>query len=252
MRKLISSFFVLLLMSVTTNLYAEPVLELEGMFWMPSLDAKAKVVENGQGTEVDFSEDLGVEDEDFTEIRLSIQSSANTKLRFGYSQVDYSGDAIITDTYIFDGTTYPIGNRVVSKLDMDYLRLGFLIDLNRQSKINEFGTILELKGFSGSASLNDLTLGVTEEEDFDVILPTIGLYFKTQVVPSLFMYGEISGLPAGSLGYLLDGEVGLRLQPFENLSVCAGYRMLTIDAEDDEDYAEVSTDGAFISAIISY
>lgn len=252
MRKSISSFFVLLLMAVSTSLYAEPIIELEGMFWMPSLDAKAKVVENGQGTEVDFSEDLGVEDEDFTEIRLSINTSANTKIRFGFSQVDYSGDKVITENYIFNGRTYPLGNRVVSKLDMDYLRLGILVDFERNSKDNEFGTIVELKGFSGNASLRDFTLGVTEEEEFDVILPTVGLYFKTKLASTLYMYGELSGLPAGSLGYLMDGEVGLRFQPTENLAVCAGYRMLSIDAEDDEDYAEVKTDGAFVSASISF
>lgn len=255
MKKLISLVFVFTLMLGATNLYAaphRPVMELEGVFWMPSLNAKAKVEKNGLGTEIDFSDDLGVKDEDFTEFRLGVNITSSSKLRFAFSQVNYNGDKQVTRDYIFNGKTYTAGSQVTTKLDMDYLRLGLFTNFSKSSNGNEFGTLFELKGFSGNAMLQANSLGLNENEDFDIILPTLGLFFKTKLAPTLFIYGEFSGLPAGSLGYLLDGEAGLRFQPTDNLAICAGYRILNIDAEKDEDYAEIKTDGAFISAVISY
>lgn len=252
MRKMISALIAIMFFLGASSLYAEPVMELEGMFWMPSLDAKAKVTENSVGTEIDFSDDLDVKDEDFSEIRLNIKISDSSKIRLGFTNMDYSGDNVITQNYIFNGQTYTAGNRVVTKLDMDYLRLGFMTNFAKNSKGNEIGTLVEFKGFSGNAQLQANSLGLNENEDFDIILPTIGMYMKVNVLPKLFMYGEVSGLPAGSLGYLLDTEVGLRLQATENIAICGGYRMLSVDAEKDDDYAEIKTDGAFVSAIISY
>src|SRR3989442_5742702 len=75
---------------------------------MPEVSARAKI-EGGPlpGTEFDFVKDLGIDDEPLPDLRLSIFTGPNSKLRLGYTHAAFEGDTIIGRTIQFNGTDYP-------------------------------------------------------------------------------------------------------------------------------------------------
>src|SRR3989441_7493801 len=81
------------------------------------------------GTKFDFVKDLGIDDEPLPDLRLSIFTGPNSKLRLGYTHAAFEGDTIIGRTIQFNGTDYPASTRVVSELDLHYLRLGWIWQL---------------------------------------------------------------------------------------------------------------------------
>ena len=105
-------------------------IELDGRYWIPEVSARAKI-EGGPlpGTEFDFVKDLGIDDEPLPDLRLSIFTGPNSKLRLGYTHAAFEGDTIIGRTIQFNGTDYPASTRVVSELDLHYLRLGWIWQL---------------------------------------------------------------------------------------------------------------------------
>ncbi len=101
-------------------------MEIQGVYWITDLTAKAKVVESSIGTDFNLKSDLGVKDEDFTEARFILQTGENSKIRLTYTQVNYSGDQDITRTIEFKGQTYSASTLVKSELDIQYFRLGWI------------------------------------------------------------------------------------------------------------------------------
>jgi hypothetical protein len=111
--------------------------------------------------------------------------------------------------------------------------------------------MLELKGFLMDMSLES-TAG-RESANLPIVLPTIGLAADVSIW-RLQLFGEVSGLPAGDLGYLVDGEVGIRydvpILPF--LAVSAGYRIFEVRVGEDDDFGHLRLSGPFASLALRF
>src|SRR5438309_957855 len=103
-------------------------IEVEGRAWIPEISARAKI-EGGSsspGTPIDLGRDLGIDTEPLPELRLSIFTGPNSRLRLAYTHGRWDGDAIIGQGIEFNGTQFPAASRVVSDLDLHYARLGWI------------------------------------------------------------------------------------------------------------------------------
>jgi len=233
---------------------AEQTVEVEGRYWFTDLDAKAKVTTSGlSGTDINLKSDLGLKDEDMPDFRLTWNINENNSLRFAYTSVEYDGDKNVTKTINFDGKTYTAGARVISALDLDYYRLGWIWEfLNAADDKVDIGLLTEIKGFSVKAKLDAPGLSISESEDFEGALPALGLTCAVDVYDNFEVNAEISGMTAGSYGYLYDAEIGVKWEPYENFAIEGGYRVLEIKGEDDSDFAKVSIDGPYLGALFSF
>ena len=229
------------------------VVEFEGRYWMPDLDANAKVEENGVGTDIDVKSDLGFGDENFPEGRFIWQANKKNKFQFSYLRFEYDGDKTITRQIEYNGRTYTAGSRVVSNLDVQYLRLGW----NRQlltfadDKL-KFGFMLDVKGIIADMSLNASALGFNESEKFAGGLPTVGLSLGANPHQKFNLFAEISGIPAGSYGHFFDAEGGIKFIPFKNLSLMAGYRVVDLKVEYDDNSADLQLTGPFFGGALRF
>jgi hypothetical protein len=128
----------------------------------------------------------------------------------------------------------------------------------------KIGTILEAKGFAGKASLNAPALAIDESTDFLAGMPTVGLsltvnpfkeaqpYKSESILSNLGFYAEAAGMSAGKYGYFIDAETGVRWVPVKYVSVSGGYRMVSLKAEYEDDYAKLALKGAFAACSIRF
>ena len=65
-------------------------------------------------------------------------------------------------------------------------------------------------------------------------------------LPMLHVFAEVSGLPAGDLGHIVDAEVGVRYIPIRFFTVSAGYRIFDIGIGRNDDVAQLTLRGPFV------
>jgi hypothetical protein len=139
-----------------------------------------------------------------------------------------------------------VGTPVSTQLDVDYFRLGWawqFIDI-ADSAI-KVGPFLEAKAFMLDVSLDAPSLGISESEDFAIVLPTFGGILDINLGEKFNLFAEASGLPSADYGHFFDAEIGIKFIPLKNLSLIAGYRVIDIELEDDESYGEMDIRGPF-------
>lgn len=253
---LFSVCFLLITIGIAT---ADTKVEFEGRYWMTDLTAKAKVSENNIiGTDIDLKSDLGLKDKNFPDGYFTWYMGSKSKVRFAYTQINYSGDKNVERQIEFSGATYTAGARVITDLDMKYLRFGWSWQfINVDDGKVKLGTLLEVKGFWVDTSLESPNMSppVKESGKFAIGLPTIGVALDINTNKMVNIFAEISGLPAGKYGYFLDGEVGIKttkMIPIENLSVVGGYRIFDIKAKNDSDFARLKISGPFIGTTLRF
>ena len=65
----------------------------------------------------------------------------------------------------------------------------------------------------------------------------------------LDVFAEVSGIPFGDLGHVLDAEAGVRFIPVRFFTVSAGYRIFDMRVgKDDDSFAKLKLTGPFIGA----
>jgi hypothetical protein len=230
-------------------------LEFEGRYWFTDLEGDIKITENDIGTDIDLKDDLDIKDEGYPEGRFTWYTGKNSKIKVAYTQVGYDGDANLQRTILFDGTTYNVGTRVVTELDIKYASIGWAWQfINIDNGFFKLGTLIEAKGFWTEASLEapDLPTPIKEKEEFVFGLPTIGIALDINPHKMLNIFAEGSGMTAGQYGYMYDVEVGIKLIPIKILSIMGGYRLLEFKAEDDSDFAKVRVHGPFVGVTVRF
>jgi hypothetical protein len=246
-RFVLTTLFSLALIFVHSQ--ASAILKLEGRYWFTDLDGDLKVTESGiEGTDIELTDTLKVDDEDFWEIRATLELGRH-KIRYGFVQFEWDGENTLTETITFGGETFTITTFVATDLDIDYHRLGYEYDII-DTLDNRLGLIVEVKYFDIDASLeapNEVP-PIKESEAFAAPIPTVGVAFQLGL-PFLFnVGGELTGITLGKYGYLLDGEAAVNFKPFPFVSISGGYRYLKLKAEDEDDFeVDIDLNGPFIT-----
>ncbi|NIQ37689.1 MAG: DUF4124 domain-containing protein [Proteobacteria bacterium] len=232
-----------------------PKLEFEGSFWITDLTAEAKVTNSIIGTDIDLKADLGIEDENLLDLRVVWHTGPRTELRLAYTRAEYSGDENIARTLEFGGETFTAGARVITDVDIEYIRFGWtwqFVDIANGTV--KFGPLLEAKGFLLDMSLEAPSLipPVEESEKFAGALPTVGAVLDINPHKVVNVFAEISGIYAGKYGHFFDGEAGVKIIPIKYLTVVGGWRLLDLKIEDDPDFAELRLSGPFVGATLRF
>lgn len=156
-------------------LAAQTFLEVLGA--RPSLDAQARVVEQGVGTNVDFTRDLGMREEGVPTLRLTHLGKRGF-FSVAYEKASYAGDQVVERTIEYGGKTYTVGTRVKSDLAVErgVVQLAWQF-LAAPSGHLAFGPMLELVGlrFEGTLAARESTPPVTDSRTFQTVLPAPGL-----------------------------------------------------------------------------
>jgi hypothetical protein len=227
---------------------AAQVFEAEGRYWFTDLEGSAKIDNGVDGTRFDFEDDLDLDAEGLPELRVSL-GLGNARFRLAYATATFEGDGTLSQTIVFEGRTFTAGTRVESEFELHYARFAWIWTPTIIPGVLRAGPMFELKGFLADVSLE--SPGVREAAEVPLVLPTIGVATDVSVGP-VQVFGEVSGLPAGDYGYLVDGEAGVRVMPLPLLALSAGYRIFDARAGDDDDYARLRLTGPFVNLALRF
>lgn len=227
----------------------EPKFELEGIWWFSNLKATVDV-----GSKVHTS-DLGLGDAQFAEGRLTWYINNNHRIRVAYAHVSNDGSATVQKEFVFNGTTYPVGANINSKIDFSYSRLGWTWEfINIDNNTFKFGTMLDADWFILEPKINGNlnTLQFDASKKFNLVLPTIGLAADYNPVKYVNLFADAAGIAAGKYGYMFDFEAGIKVIPVKWFSIVGAYRYLELKAKSDSNYAKVTYNGPYVGMTFRY
>lgn len=227
---------------------SRPRFELEARAWAAAPSGDLQVIEGDFGTIIDLEADLGIEDDEAIEGRLTLRPSSRTKVYFVWTPLEFTGDTVLTRTIEFAGQTYTVSTRVLSLVDLEYGRAGFAWQfLGSDDGRWRLGPLVEIKGFRGEASLAapDVPLSFDATEEFEAAVGAVGAVLDLEPAPRFHVFAEATVVVGADEGDATDVEAGLRFLLTDTFALVGGYRRFSVDAEEDDDTFQFDIDGAF-------
>ncbi len=231
------------------------IVELEGRYWFTDVKARARVESNSlPATNVDFTKDLGLDDENAPGVRLTFGLPFNSKIRLAYTYLNLEGDATLTRNINFGGSTFTANTLVDSDFEFHYGRLGWIWQPIVVPGIVKLGPMFELKGgvLDATIETRNAVTSIKESQELGLIVPTIGAALDFTPHRMIHIFAEVSGLPAGSLGHILDAEAGIRFVPVPFLTIAGGYRYFDLKIEHDNDDGSLKLSGPFVGVSLRF
>ena len=233
--------------------FAAPGFEVgvRGAYWFPELTGDAQTNATGD-TRFDFKDTLGVNDENipFGEAFLRI---GNTTLRVGYTQLTFDGDKELTQTVIFNGTTFTATDNVISRLDMKMLDGEVQYDFLRPDVgVAGFniGLILKVKYVDGKVELR--TTAQTETKDFKAPIPMIGAAAGVGFLKDMVRVDARAAGIVYSGNHLYDADAYASFAPLPFVRIQGGYRYIDLEIDKDGTLGSFKLKGPYVGAQLSF
>jgi hypothetical protein len=211
--------------------------------YRPGLDAE--IVHGSatkEGTPLDLTDDLGVEDERTFEIRGAIQFKRGHKLRGSYTPLDYKGEMEeAPKNFTYGNTDFRRFDRVVSSFKGAYYAASYEWDFLRGSR-GYLGALLGARFLDMDSIVAAPEEGQREVDTLRTPVPALGLTGRVYA-GRLSLEGEFAGFSLGTRGSVWEFETSGRLHVSDRLAVQGGYRRLSINGEDGFDAGDVKISG---------
>jgi len=222
-----------------------------GAYWFPKLTGNAQTDVTGD-TRFDFKDTLGVGDENipFGEAYLRF---GNTTLRVGYTQVDFDGEKELTQTVVFNGTTFSATDNVISALDMKMLDGEVQFDFLRPNVgVAGFniGLLLKVKYVDGKVELRNST--TTQTKDFKAPIPMIGAAAGVGFLKDMVRVDARAAGIAYSGNHLYDADAYASFAPLPFIRIQGGYRYIDLKIDQDGTLASFKLRGPYLGAQLSF
>ena len=233
--------------------FAAPGFEVgaRGAYWFPKLTGSAQTNAIGD-TRFDFKDTLGVNDENipFGEAFLRV---GNTTLRVGYTQLNFDGEKELTQTVVFNGTTFSATDNVISGLDMKMLDGEVQYDILRPDVgVAGFnlGLVLKVKYVDGKVELR--TTAQTETKDFKAPIPMIGAAAGVGFLKDMVRIDARAAGIAYSGNHLYDADAYASFAPLPFVRIQGGFRHIDLKIDKDGTLASFKLSGPYLGAQVSF
>ncbi|GAB4368509.1 MAG: hypothetical protein Kow00128_13910 [Deltaproteobacteria bacterium] len=245
---------------LASALFAAPARALPGLeagvrgsYWFPNLSAKIQTFDPPPvGTRFDAKDDLGVGDENFPsgEVFLRI---GRFHLRAGYTPVSFDGNRTLTDNIVFNGQTFPVSQKVLSRLDVKMLDGEIQVDLFRPDLIAasfHLGLAARVKYLDGEVELRSATL--TERKDFRAPIPMVGAAAGLGFLENMVRADVRAAGISYSGNHLYEADAWISFVPFPFFRIQGGYRWIDLSVDEDDIVADLTLKGPYAGAQISF
>ena len=203
------------------------------------------------GTRIDLEEDLGMDDDDVI-LRAAIAARPWPKHRFffSYMNMDRTGDKALDSDIAFDGVIFPAGTQVDSKLNLGMYRGGYTWSFLQQQSW-ELGLSVGVYLIDLDVRLGSKDFDIRAEDGTTEPFPMVGLSGTWLLGKDWLIRGgaEAFAIDRGNTdGDFYNVSLSGEYQVTENLSLGAGYDLVSIDAKDTKNNDEIdyNYDGAMI------
>lgn len=196
---------------------------------------------------IDLKNDIGLDSETGAVVSVAVEHFVPIipNIKVERTDLSFSSQTTLTRSFVFDETTFPAGERIISNIDFSHTDFVLYYELLDNWVSLDFG--LNVKFFDGTLAIEGDTAGAGEIE-LEVPIPM--LYGKAQF--DLPFTGLSVGGEGSYIGY--DGDAFTDLRAFVayeltfGLGVEVGFRSIDLDVDDLDDAAVDTTfNGAYAS-----
>ena len=218
-----------------------------------NLSGEAQVTDSVTGTMFDLEDTLGMDPHETVIGVDGFVKFLGSRINFGYSQSEHSGDTRLEETVTFNDQTFTVGDRVRSDLELKRYKLMYGFDFGL--KVVNVGILVGAQGVDASARLRSEVSGLRETEEFRGAIPVLGVTLGIHPVSKIAIHAEASGLSLTISGVkvkLIDAFAGVDWYFVPKIGLKAGYRYFLLDAEDDDesDGLELDQNGPFVGLAV--
>ncbi len=183
----------------------------------------------GQGTEIDFEDDLGLNmDQNNFRMDGAVRLARKQRIEFGYTSSSRDSNWVIDTEIQFGDEIYPANATIRTVNNTDVYKLAYKYSFVNNDRYEggisgglslfEFDLALDVIADGGGASL--------ESEEVVAPVPLLGGFFDWKISKTLVLRttGEIFDLSTGGLdGHMSDLRGALNWYPFRNIGFGAGF-----------------------------
>lgn len=216
--------------------------------WESTLKADLEVDTTAiDGTDLDLENDLDLDDrETVTEYRAWL-GFGNSRLTGSYVLFENEGQKTLTQSIVFDGTTYAVNTTVTSDINIEMADVTFdsplpFLSFGSLGSVNWLAGVKFL-GFEGELA----AAGQRTSESFDVPIPQIGAAARVNFL-MMDAFASAKGLAfdagGGQKGQIIDAEAGVGAT-WKLARIEGGYRLFDIDVSSDDADLEFQYGGPF-------
>ena len=226
-------------------------------FWFPAATIAAASEGLGiQGTTIDFKTDLGLQDQNFPDLRLVLSPSRRHKFRFEFIPIKYTQSATVRRRIVFNGIAYNIGLPVKSELEWRAYRIAYEFDFISNNR-GFAGFVVEAK-YTDVQILLDATPVAREFARARAPIPAIGGIGRVYVVPNISITGEFTGfklpqdLVKNTHAHYADFDLYGTVNFTNNIGAQVGYRSLDVGYIADTDVGTFKLKGIYFGVVARY
>lgn len=235
---------------LASNLYADSLLGIYAGagIWQQNYDGSVRDLDSLGlvGTEIDFENDLGLDDEDGNVFYIALEHGVpglpNIKLQ--HTELEIDANNTLSMPIEFGDQSFSIADDIATEADLTHTDLTLYYQLLDNWVSLDLG--LTVRFFDGFVDISSSTASAREE--FEAPVPL--LYLATRF--DLPLSGLYAGVSINALGdgdnNLVDYQAALGYESDFGLGIEGGYRGLNLDLDDVDDIeVDLTIDGAFFS-----
>jgi hypothetical protein len=214
----------------------EYTVRLEYLFWSPQPTGQLqKGFSEQEGTLLDVQDDLGMTEGGMNPARGTLRLGRSVKLRGSWSPLDFAGDAVSDELFLYGDTIVAPGQRVVSGLTGNYISADIAWDFLRRPQ-GFLGLLVGVRYFDVDVLVLNADSGSRVTETERLPIPVLGLAGRAYFGKWFSLEGELAGLPAGDRGHVYEILATGRAHASEKIALALGYRRLSVEGRNDRDY----------------
>jgi hypothetical protein len=231
-------------------------IEAAAGFWSPTADMAIASAGLGiAGDTIDLKKDLGLTDQRFRQLQLTLRPAKSHKFRFQYIPIKYDQSATLQRTVKFNGQNYTFGVPVNSMLDWKAYRFGY-----------EYDFVTTNRGFAGfiiEAKYTDVQVSLASplRTDFahaSAPIPSLGGIGRVYVVPNISITGEVTGFKLPSSvdkrygAHYIDVDIYGTVNFNNYIGAQLGYRSLDVYYLVKSDTGSLTLKGLYFGVVVRY
>lgn len=243
------------------SLPGDEKLQIRVDYWLNELVSEVKVTSGPfGGTTVRAFDTLGMDVHHQTFVPV-VLSYSRFGFRLEFWRNTYEGDKNLDEPVIFNGTIYPVGEHLQSKLVIDNYDVRAFLDIMPQKKLDLY-PMAGIKYRRYEVWLDNLDSGDSDNEILHAPLPYVGGGIRFNISKYVSFGGELAAMNVTFSDYdlqikdFMDFHAYAELHITPNLVVVGGFRYTTfrvLAKKDDVDYTlNESIEGIFFGAALMF
>ncbi len=207
------------------------------------------------GSNVDLVNDLGVEKQRLSELRLVLRPGTKHKIRFAYLPITYDAETILQREFVFNGQRYRVGLPVATTAEITNYRFGYEYDFAYFSR-GYLGAVIELKYDDVNVRL-DSPIGA-EFTSQKAPIPTFGLAGRGYLTSHVSITGEFSyfnfpnDVSDGDDGRYLEFDFYGTANFTNNVGAQLGYRTIDVFYQSGADRGDLKFKGWYFGGVVRF